>query len=795
MVCALTIATLQLMELSTFPDICRDLDGLAANAVAGIILLIGSAMPHYTVNINPRATVNALKESPPQVHAVSEPPYHGQLPSDSSTYRKSGAETAIVIDNGSSSVRAGWQTDASPRLQFPPLMARYTDRKLNRKLMFIGSEIYFDGTARGQAKNAYEPGSNIVNNWDVQEGILDYIFIKLGIDGAKGNVDRPVLMTEPLANVAYSRKVMSEILYELYGVPSVAYGVDSLFSYHYNGGKTGLVVSSANMSTHLIPVVDKQPLINHATRLDWGRSQCVDYLTKLLKTKYPGLLTSGKVTDTQIEDLIRSHCYVAQDFDGEMVRLLEWTGLEDRDHTIQLPFQEKEVVQKTEEEIRRAEERRREGGRRLQEQAAKMRLEKLVRKEQELEYFKQLQQQIQDATTKKEIRALLEEEEFRDEAQLERKIKEMEKSIRKQRNKDVGDMEEEPEEPPTYPLLDIPDDQLDEDGLKAKKAQRLLKANHDARARAKAEKEAEKARQAEVQRLDDERREADLEGWIEERREARLATLQKIKDRERLKAELGNRKSQASQMRMKHIANLASDTPVGRKRRRGGNDDDGFGADDADWMIYREIQAGKNDDDEDDEEEDFNAQLKNIEAELLKYDPEFTEQSTQEAQKDWTKSLVHAFVRGPFPFDPESAKESNQFHLNVERIRVPEVVFQPSIAGVDQAGIVEIAEDIVTHRLGAHRSRNDILKDVFITGGYALLQGFEERLRSELRAVLPADLQLGVRRAKDPVLDAWKGAAQWANSSESRPAFVSRAEYLEKGSEYIREHNLGNVFT
>ena len=66
-----------------------------------------------------------------------------------------------------------------------------------------------------------------------------------------------------------------------------------------------------------------------------------------------------------------------------------------------------------------------------------------------------------------------------------------------------------------------------------------------------------------------------------------------------MKAELGNRKSQASQMRMKHIANLASDNPNGRKRRRGGNDDDGFGADDADWMIYREIQAGRNDDDED----------------------------------------------------------------------------------------------------------------------------------------------------------------------------------------------------
>ena len=752
-------------------------------------------MPHYTVTILPQSGRNSPRPAPASVYNISDPPYHGQLPTDTSTYPSNTSDTAIVIDNGSSSLRAGWQTDSAPRLQLPPLMARYTDRKLNRKLTFIGSEIYFDGTARGQAKNVYEPGSNIINNWDVQEGLLDYVFVKLGIDSKNAEVDRPIVMTEPLANLGYSRKVMSEILFDLYNVPSVAYGVDSLFSYSYNDGITGLVVSTANTSTHLIPVVDRQPLISHATRLDWGRSQCAEYLQRLLKAKYPGLLTSGKVTETQIEDLVRSHCYVSTDYEREAMQMLDWSGLEDRDCVVQLPFQEKEVVQKTEEEIKRAEEKRKEGGRRLQEQAAKMRLEKLVRKEQELEYFKQLQEQIRDAT-KKDARTMLDEEEFRDEDQLDRKIKEMEKSIRKQRNKDVGDLEEEAEEPPSYPLLDVPDDELDEAGVRQKKAQRLLKSNHEARARAKAEKEAEKARQAEVKRLDDERREADLESWIDERRQARAEIVQKIRDRDRLKAELGNRKSQASQMRMKHIANLASDNPNGRKRRRGGNDDDGFGADDADWMIYREIQAGRNEDDEDDEEEDFAGHLKAVEAQLLEHDPDFTEQSTQEAQKDWTKSLVHAFLRGPWPFDAESAKESNQFHLNVERIRVPEVVFQPSIAGVDQAGLVEIAEDILMQRLsGQPETRDAMLKDVFLTGGYSLFRGFEERLKDELRAVLPVDVTLGVRRARDPVLDAWRGAAKWAGDASSRKDFVTREEWREMGGEYIKEHGLGNVFS
>ena len=85
-------------------------------------------------------------------------------------------------------------------------MARYRDRKLNRTFMFVGSDVYADGTARGQAKNIYEPGSNIVNNWDVFEGVLDYVFVKLGVQGANGNVDRPIVMTEPVANLGYTRK-------------------------------------------------------------------------------------------------------------------------------------------------------------------------------------------------------------------------------------------------------------------------------------------------------------------------------------------------------------------------------------------------------------------------------------------------------------------------------------------------------------------------------------------------------------------------------------------------------------
>lgn len=573
---------------------------------------------------------------------------------------------------------------------------------------------------------------------------------------------------------------MTEILFECYGAPSLAYGIDSLFSYRHNKGTTGLVVSSSYTSTHVIPVYNSKALLRQSTRLNWGGYHSAEYLLKLIRLKYPAF--TAKMNVSQAEHMVKEYCYVSQNYDNELKSYLEWTGLEDRDIVIQYPYTEEIIVQKSEEELARIAERKKESGRRLQEQAARMRLEKLVKKEQDLEYYKQLQSKLVDET-KKETRRLLDSHDIKDEAELDKITRELEKAIKKARTKDVGGDPEENEEQPDFGLLEIPDDQLDDAQIKQKRQQRLLKSNHEARARAKAEKEAEKARIAEEERLDNERRENELESWLDEKREARAETLAKIKERDRLKQDLGNRKSLASQIRMKSIANLASDQP-GKKRRRGG-DDDNFGANDDDWGVYRQIAVGENSDDEQ-EEEDLMANLKSLEQELLKYDPDFDYDHTYEAQSDWSKSLLHAFTRGPRPFDGASQAELNQIHLNVERIRVPEVVFKPSIAGVDQGGLVEIAGDILNQRLAGVPNHDDFLRDIFLTGGNTLFRNFDERVRDGLRALLPAESHLAVRRAEDALLDAWKGAAGWAGTPAWKAARISREEYQEKGPDYIK---------
>jgi actin-related protein 5 len=38
------------------------------------------------------------------------------------------------------------------------------------------------------------------------EHVLDHVFIKLGMNGVEGGIDMPVVMTEAVANLPYSRK-------------------------------------------------------------------------------------------------------------------------------------------------------------------------------------------------------------------------------------------------------------------------------------------------------------------------------------------------------------------------------------------------------------------------------------------------------------------------------------------------------------------------------------------------------------------------------------------------------------
>ncbi|SRR5258708_14917161 len=71
--------------------------------------------------------------------------------------------------------------------------------------------------------------------------------------------------------------------------------------------------------------------------------------------------------------------------------------------------------------------------------------------------------------------------------------------------------------------------QLDEEQIKEKKRQRLMKAAYDARQRVKKEKEREKEVKVELERREEQEREQDLQGWaVKLRRRHQVSLLSHI---------------------------------------------------------------------------------------------------------------------------------------------------------------------------------------------------------------------------------------------------------------------------
>ncbi|KAI9478375.1 MAG: hypothetical protein EXX96DRAFT_595711 [Benjaminiella poitrasii] len=506
-----------------------------------------------------------------------------------------------------------------------------------------------------------------------------------------------------------------------------------------------------------------------------------------MQLKYPTFPT--KMSGSQAQTLVHQHAYVAKNYQEALKQLENRDRFGDMDRVIQFPFTAPVMEEKTIEELERQAAKREENAKRLREAAARSRLEKLVAREQQLEAFTNLKN-IKGTIRKTDWIAQIKEAGFKDEADLDDTIKQLEKAIQRARNKELGIEEVEEKEAPVTDLIDIPDEELDETLKKEKRKQKLMKANYDARQRAKKAKEEAKRQEEELARLEEQKRLEDPENWVAEVKEKRQQVIDRIKQRKRLASELADRRSRASQLRMKSIANLASDNPNGSasKRRRKGNDEDTFGQDDEDWAIYREISR---DDESDDEEEDM-SELNQYESLLLQYDPDFLPEHSYENMSSPTNTLMHLLAHGVYPsYDPTDMAQSYQLHVNIERVRVPEVLFQPSIIGLDQAGLVETVHDVV--KTFDDYKKENIMKNVFLTGGFSQLSGLAHRLHASLQSIYPVETKIKVKRAKDPVLDAWKGAAMFAKDETKKQYFVTKQEYEEFGSDYIKEHGLGNV--
>ena len=133
--------------------------------------------------------------------------------------------------------------------------------------------------------------------------------------------------------------------------------------------------------------------------------------------------------------------------------------------------------------------------------------------------------------------------------------------------------------------------------------------------------------------------------------------------------------------------------------------------------------------------------------------------------------------------------------LTTERIRPPELLFQPSMCGLNTVGVAEAVA--VALRRSSSELRAALLAGsmpLVLTGGCAVLQGCAARLQAEVMSNQPVGQAMRVHvSGSRPWEDAWRGAARTAAAVLRSPAAVTRAQWMDEGATRVA-HRHGVTF-
>lgn len=161
----------------------------------------------------------------------------------------------IIIDNGSSSIKSGYNGEYVPRSVIPTVIGRTKNEKTN--LIWTENKTSYGKNALINSTNMdleYPIKNGKITNFEEIEKLWNYIFInELKTKPESHNV----LLTESLFSSDSDRDKMAQIMYEKFSVFHICIEPQPLLSFHYSNKNSGLIIESGDSYTQVIPVFEK----------------------------------------------------------------------------------------------------------------------------------------------------------------------------------------------------------------------------------------------------------------------------------------------------------------------------------------------------------------------------------------------------------------------------------------------------------------------------------------------------------------------------------------------------------
>ncbi|PHT44419.1 Actin-1 [Capsicum baccatum] len=122
-------------------------------------------------------------------------------------------------------------------------------------------------------------------------------------------------------------------------------------------------------------------------------------------------------------------------------------------------------------------------------------------------------------------------------------------------------------------------------------------------------------------------------------------------------------------------------------------------------------------------------------------------------------------------------------NIGTERFRCPEVLFQPSLLGMEETGIHKKAYNSIM------RCDDDIRKELFanivLSGGSTMFPGIAKRMSKEITALAPSSTKIKVIASPERKYSTWIGGSIFASLATFQKMLIVKAEYDESGPAII----------
>ncbi|KAK9130424.1 hypothetical protein Sjap_010911 [Stephania japonica] len=216
--------------------------------------------------------------------------------------------SAIVLDLGSYTCKAGYAGEDAPKAVFPSVVGaidqsgvgdvkseKESDSMLDPKSVIktfdsekskVNRKLYVGSQALGYRRDHMEVISpikdGVIADWDIVDSIWNHAFReRLLIDPQ----EHPMLLAEPSFNTPLQRERTAELMFEKYKVPALFLAKNAVLTSFASGRATSLVVDSGGGSTTLAPVHDGYVLQKGVSTSPIGGEVLTDCLMKSLESK------------------------------------------------------------------------------------------------------------------------------------------------------------------------------------------------------------------------------------------------------------------------------------------------------------------------------------------------------------------------------------------------------------------------------------------------------------------------------------------------------------------------------